>query len=176
VDGRQPDRDDQTELTRRVLHALEADGRLTAAQLARVVGAGEAEVTQVIAACERARIIRGYKAVVAWERVAPPTERVVAFIDVGVAPQRGFGFDQVAARIYRYPEVRSVHLVSGSSDLRVVVEGDSLHSIAAFVSEKLAVVDGVRATDTHFLLKTYKDGGEILVEDTPPDDRLPVAP
>ena len=139
-----------------------------------MVGAGENEVAEAIARCERAGIIRGYKAVVAWERVGQ--ERVVAFIDVGVAPQRDFGFDQVAARIYRYPEVRSVHLVSGSSDLRIVVEGDSLRSIAAFVSEKLSVVDGVRATDTHFLLKTYKDGGEILVEDAPPDDRLPVAP
>lgn len=141
-----------------------------------MTGGDEAEIAEIVERCERAGIIRGYKAVVAWERLRDREERVVAFIDVGVAPQRDFGFDQVAARIYRYPEVRSVHLVSGNRDLRVVIEGDSLRNIAAFVSEKLAVVDGVRSTDTHFLLKTYKDGGEILVEDTPPDDRLPVAP
>ena len=164
------------ELTKRVLRVLETDGRSTPARIARRVGAGEAEVAAVVDRCERDGIIRGYKAVVAWERLRDREERVVAFIDVGVAPQRDFGFDQVAARIYRYPEVRSVHLVSGSSDLRVVVEADSLRSIAAFVSEKLAVVDGVKATDTHFLLKTYKDAGELLVEDAPPDDRLPVAP
>ena len=159
-----------------MLRALETDGRLTVDQLARLVGAPADEVAEIVARCERSGIIRGFKAVVAWERLSQREERVVAFIDVGVAPQRDFGFDHVAARIYRFPEVRSVHLVSGSQDLRVVVEGDSLRAVAAFVSDRLAVVDGVKSTETHFLLKTYKDGGEILVEDQPPDDRLPVAP
>jgi DNA-binding Lrp family transcriptional regulator len=171
VDGVDHDREAQT---RRVLRALETDGRLTPAQLARITGVDQAVVAEIVERCERSGIIRGYKAVVAWERVRD--ERVVAFIDVGVDPQRDFGFDQVAARIYRYPEVRSVHLVSGGSDLRVTVEGDSLRNVAAFVSEKLAVVDGVRSTNTHFLLKTYKDAGEILAEDAAADDRLPVAP
>jgi DNA-binding Lrp family transcriptional regulator len=166
----------QDDLTRRVLRALETDGRLTAEQLARLLGVPADTVADIVARCERSGIIRGYKAVVAWERLSQEEERVVAFIDVGVAPQRDFGFDQVAARIYRFPEVRSVHLVSGSRDLRVVVEGDSLRTVAAFVSDRLAVVDGVKSTESHFLLKTYKDSGEILVEDQPPDDRLPVAP
>ena len=82
----------------------------------------------------------------------------------------------MAARIYRYPEVRSVHLVSGGSDLRVIVEGSSIQQIAAFVSEKLAPIDHVRSTDTHFLLKAYKEDGEILVEGPPIDYRLSVTP
>ena len=103
-------------------------------------------------------------------------ERVVAFIDVSVSPQRDVGFDQVAARIYRHPEVRSVHLVSGGHDLRVIVEGDSLHDVAAFVAEKLAPIDHVTATNTHFLLKAYKEDGEVLIDEPADDDRLAVAP
>ena len=160
--------------TRRILRALEQDARRSPAQIARMVGAAEAEVAETIARCERAGIIRSYKTVIAWERMQE--ERVVAFIDVSVSPQRDVGFDQVAARIYRYPEVRSVHLVSGGSDLRVVVEGPNLHDVAAFVAEKLAPIDHVTATNTHFLLKTYKEDGEVLVEEHADDDRLAVAP
>jgi DNA-binding Lrp family transcriptional regulator len=134
----------------------------------------ETEVGATIARCEREGIIRGYRTVVAWERVF--AERVVAFIHVSVSPQRDVGFDEVAARIYRHPEVRSVHLVSGGHDLRVVVEGPTIRDVAAFVAEKLAPIDHVTATNTHFLLKAYKEEGEVLVEEAGDDDRLPVTP
>jgi DNA-binding Lrp family transcriptional regulator len=161
---------------RRVLRALERDARLGPARLAAMVGADEAEVVAVVAGLERAGVIRRYKTVVAWDRLGAEEERVVAYIDVSVAPQRDAGFDQVAARIARFPEVRSVHLVSGATDLRVVVEGESIRQVAAFVAEKLSPIDGVRATDSHFLLKTYKEDGEVTADEPAPDDRLPVAP
>jgi DNA-binding Lrp family transcriptional regulator len=96
-------------------------------------------------------------------------------IDVSVSPERGVGFDNVAARISQFPEVRSVYLMSGAQDLRCVVSGSSIHEVADFVAQKLATIDRVNATVTHFVLKTYKDDGELLI---PPaeDHRLPVAP
>ncbi len=164
----------EDERTRKLLRALEADARRTPAELAMLVGIDETEAAATVANLERRGVIRAYRTVVDWERIVP--ERVVAFIDVSVTPQRDVGFDQVAARIYRHPEVRSVHLVSGGHDLRVIVEGDSLHDVAAFVAEKLAPIDHVTATNTHFLLKTYKEDGEVLVEEHADDDRLAVAP
>ncbi len=166
--------DATSDTTRRILLALEQDARRSIAQIATMVGLPATEVAETIARCERAGIIRAYKTVIAWERMQE--ERVVAFIDVSVSPQRDVGFDQVAARIYRHPEVRSVHLVSGAGDLRVVVEGASLRDVALFVAEKLAPIDHVTATNTHFLLKAYKEDGEVLVEEHADDDRLAVTP
>ena len=162
------------ETTRKILRALEGDARRDAAKVAEMVGLPEEEVAATIARCERAGIIRGYRTVVAWDRVLG--DRVVAFIDVSVSPQRDVGFDQVAARIYRHAEVRSVHLVSGGHDLRVVVEGATIREVAAFVAEKLASIDHVTATNTHFLLKAYKEEGEILADEAADDDRLAVTP
>ena len=159
---------------RRVLAALAADARGDAARIAALTGLAEADVAALITRLERERVIRGYKTIVDWDRLGD--ERVVAFIDVSVSPQREVGFDQVAARIYRHPEVRSVHLVSGGHDLRIIVEAPTMREIAQFVSEKLAPIDHVTATNTHFLLKAYKEDGTILVEDAPADGRLPVAP
>ena len=162
------------ERIRKILRALEADARRTPADLATLVGLDEAEAAAVVADLERRGVIRAYRAVVDWERISP--ERVVAFIDVSVTPQRDVGFDQVAARIYRHPEVRSVHLVSGGHDLRVVVEGPTMREIAAFVGEKLAPIDHVTATNTHFLLKRYKEEGLVLIDEPADDDRLAVTP
>ena len=162
------------ELRRKVLRALEADGRRTAAQLAEMTGATAAEVAAEITACERDGVIRGYTAIVDWDRAG--RERVVAFIDVSVSPQRDVGFDQVAARIYRHPEVRSVHLVSGGHDLRIVVEAGTMREVAAFVSEKLAPIDRVTATNTHFQLKVYKEQHVVWSDVAGDDDRLAVAP
>jgi DNA-binding Lrp family transcriptional regulator len=162
------------ERTRKILRALEADARRTPADLAALVGIGADEAARIVVGLERRGVIRAYRTVVDWDRVSP--DRVVAFIDVSVTPQRDVGFDQVAARIYRHPEVRSVHLVSGGHDLRVVVEGPTIREISAFVGEKLAPIDHVTATNTHFLLKAYKEDGLVLVEDEADDDRLAVAP
>jgi DNA-binding Lrp family transcriptional regulator len=108
-----------------------------------------------------------------WERAGE--ELVSAFIDVSVMPERGTGFDEIAERIYRYPEVRSVYLVSGGYDLRVIVEGTSIKEVANFVAEKLATIDRVTATNTHFLLKRYKENGDIFAE-AEADHRLLVSP
>ena len=159
---------------RKILRALEADARRTPADLAALIGIGADEAAAIVAGLERRGVIRAYRTVVDWDRVTP--DRVVAFIDVSVTPQRDVGFDQVAARIYRHPEVRSVHLVSGGHDLRVVVEGPTIREISAFVGEKLAPIDHVTATNTHFLLKAYKEDGLILIEEPADDDRLAVTP
>ena len=161
-------------VVRRLLAALVGDARRDPAQLAALTGISAEQVAALVARLERQRVIRGYKTAVDWERLGD--DRVVAFIEVSVSPQREVGFDQVAARIYRHPEVRSVHLVSGGHDLRVVVEAPTMREIAQFVSEKLAPIDHVTATNTHFLLKAYKEDGDVLVEDAAADDRLPVTP
>jgi DNA-binding Lrp family transcriptional regulator len=163
-----------TDTDRKILRALEQDARRTPEQVATMVGSSAEEVAAAIARLERSGIIRGYRTLVNWDRVAE--ERVVAHIDVSVSPQRDVGFDQVAARIYRHPEVRSVHLVSGGHDLRIVVEGSTMRDVAGFVSEKLAPIDHVTATNTHFELKAYKAEGQILVEEEADDDRLAVTP
>jgi len=162
------------DVKRKILRALERDARLSNAQLARMTGVEETEVAAIVAGLERARVIRGHKTLIDWERAGE--ERVVAFIDVSVSPQREVGFDQVAARIYRHPEVKSVHLVSGSGDLRVVVEGPHMREVASFVAEKLAPIDHVTATNTHFLLKTYKEDGQIVADESTDDQRLAVTP
>lgn len=166
--------DSRDPTVRRVLAALIADARRDPARIATLTGITESQVADLIEQLERQRVIRGYKTVVDWDRLGG--ERVIAFIDVSVSPQREVGFDQVAARIYRHSEVRSVHLVSGGHDLRIIVEASSMREIAQFVSEKLAPIDHVTATNTHFLLKAYKEDGDILVEDAPADGRLAVAP
>ncbi|MBP6964894.1 MAG: Lrp/AsnC family transcriptional regulator [Armatimonadetes bacterium] len=158
---------------RDILKILESDSRLSPEEIATMTGKSADEVRKVIEECESNGIIRRYKTVIDWEKVGE--ERVFAFIDVGVSPERGVGFDDIAERIYRYPEVHSVYLVSGTHDLRVVVEGDSMKEVAFFVAEKLATIDRVQSTATHFLLKTYKQDGDTF-EQPPPDRRLAVAP
>lgn len=156
-----------------ILRILEEDCRLSADEIARMTGRPADEVKSVIADCEAKGIIRRYKAVVNWDIV--DQDQVFAFIDVSVCPERGVGFDDVAERIFHFPEVHSMYLVSGTHDLRVVVGGPSMKEVAFFVAEKLATIDNVQATTTHFLLKRYKEDGVILV-DTDGDKRLAVSP
>lgn len=156
-----------------VLRILEKDARTTAAQIAAMTGREAADVAAAIAELEADGAIRSYRARIDWDKAGD--SRVYAFIDVAAQPERGTGYDRIAERIYRYPEVHSVYLVSGSQDLRVVVEGTTMHQVANFVAEKVATIDGVRGTATHFLLKKYKDDGDIFAETTT-DDRLAVTP
>lgn len=158
---------------RDILNILEQDARTPPERIAELTGHPISEVREHIAHWEKTGVIRRYKTVVDWERFGD--ERVTAIIDVSVTPERGAGFDDVAARIYRYPEVRTVLLLSGGYDLRVVVEGPSLKEVANFVSEKLATLDRVTATESHFLLKRYKEDGDVF-GDTENDHRLMVAP
>ena len=143
-----------------VLQILEQDPRVTPDRIATMSGRPVEEVEAIIRRAEAERIILRYKTQINWEKAG--VEQVQALIEVKVVPQREVGFDTVAARIARFPETRSVHLVSGTFDLAVVVTGKTMKDIASFVSERLATLEWVQGTTTHFLLKTYKEDGEVL--------------
>jgi DNA-binding Lrp family transcriptional regulator len=160
-----------------IIDVLQADGRATPERIAVMTGLEVEVVRDQIEAWEREGVIRRYKAVIdpVRLRAIAGTEMVTALIDVSVSPQRGVGFDAVAARIARFGEVRSVCLVSGGQDLRCEVTGRTMADIADFVAEKLATIDQVRSTATHFVMKTYKSDGELFLPE-PEDHRLSVAP
>jgi DNA-binding Lrp family transcriptional regulator len=162
---------------REILELLERDARLTAEQIAGMTGLPVQQVTSRIAEWENSGVIRRYKAVVDWDKVAEETgeDVVAAFIDVSVQPARGTGFDDVAARISRFSEVRAVYLVSGTDDVRCTVVGRNIRKVAEFVAQKLSTIERVQGTVTHFVLKTYKRDGDSFLEPDA-DHRLPVAP
>ena len=162
---------------REIIDILQTDGHATPERIAIMTGLDADSVRDQIATWEQEKIIRRYKAVVDLDRMREITgiEVITALIDVSVSPERGVGFDDVAARISQFPEVRSVYLVSGAQDLRCVVTDRSMHDVADFVAQKLATINRVTATATHFVLKTYKDDGETLIGATE-DHRLRVAP
>lgn len=139
----------------KLLQLLENDPTLSHAQLAAMIGSTEEQVAAAIAQYEKDRIILGYKTIVDWDRTH--REAVTALIEVKVTPQRGDGFDRIAQRIYQYDEVESVYLMSGSFDLTVIISGRTLKEVALFVGEKLAPLDDVTGTATHFILKKYKE-------------------
>lgn len=143
-----------------LLQLLEDDSTLTHAQLAAMTGMTEAEVSAAVAQYEKDRIILGYKTIVDWDRTQQ--ESVTALIEVSVTPQRGEGFDRVAERIYQYDEVESVYLMSGAFDLTVIISGRSLKEVAHFVGEKLATIEDVTGTATHFILRKYKENHLIF--------------
>lgn len=156
-----------------ILTILGRDARIPAAQIAKMTGRSVDDVSAAIAQYERDGIIKRYKAIVDWEKAG--VETVTAFIDVKVAPAREVGFDNVANRIARFPEVISVWLVSGNNDLRVLVQGKDLRELGRFVAEKLATIDGVRGTETHFMMRRYKEDNDHFVE-SDEDNRLLVTP
>ncbi len=162
---------------REILELLERDAHLDPERIATMTGLPVEEVRSRITAWEEAGVLRRYKAVVDWDRFGRHNgdEAVTAFIDVSISPARGVGFDDVAGRISRFPEVRSVYLVSGTQDVRCTVIGRSIREVADFVAQKLSTIDRVQSTATHFVLRTYKrDGDEFLEPEA--DHRLPVAP
>ncbi|GAA0925985.1 Lrp/AsnC family transcriptional regulator [Pseudonocardia zijingensis] len=162
---------------REILELLERDAQLSHDTIATMTGLPVAEVSEAIAGWEASGAIRRYKAVVDWDLVDedPTSENVTAFIDVSLAPARGVGFDDVAARIARFDEVRSVYLVSGSHDLRCTVNARTIRAVSDFVSQKLSTIDRVQSTATHFVLKTYKRDGDAFTPQEA-DHRLPVTP
>lgn len=143
-----------------ILKILESDARTTPKQISEMTGMSPAEITKFIKQAWQDRTILKYKAIVNWEKAE--NEHVFALIEVKLEPQKDVGFDSVAERIYRFPQARSVYLVSGTYDLLVLVVGKNNHEIANFVSQKLSHIDGVKATNTQFVLKRYKEDGEIL--------------
>ena len=140
---------------KKLLQLLEDDCTLTVPQLASMTGMTQEEVAAAIAEYEKSNVILGYKAIVDWDRTQ--RESVTALIEVKVTPQRGEGFDRIAQRIYQYDEVESLYLMSGSFDLCVIISGRTLKEVALFVGEKLAPLEDVTGTATHFILKKYKE-------------------
>jgi DNA-binding Lrp family transcriptional regulator len=155
---------------KKLLQLLEDDCTLTQAQLASLADLPEAEVAATIAKYEEEHIILGYKAIVDWDRT--DRESVTALIEVKVTPQRGDGFDRIAQRIYQYDEVESVYLMSGSFDLTVIISGRTLKEVALFVGEKLAPLEGVTGTATHFILKKYKEKHLIFQKQESQEERF----
>jgi len=145
-----------------LLSIIEKNSRIGISELAVLLGKEEIEIANEIKKLEEERVICGYHTLIDWEKTS--LEKVSAIIEVRVTLQRGQGFDKIAQRIYNYPEVKSVYLISGGFDLMVTLEEKSLKEIAAFVSDKLSTLDNVLSTGTHFVLKKYKDHGTILDE------------
>ena len=156
-----------------LLKLLRENAALTPAQLSKMLNLPEAEVAVKIKAYEKDNVILGYRTVLNEERLG--VDLVRAVIEVKITPERGGGFDRLAERIARYTEVNSCYLMSGGYDLLVIVEGNSLREVATFVSEKLATIQGVLSTATHFMLKPYKEQGVLMTREQN-DERLAVAP
>ncbi len=145
-----------------LLNIIEKNSRIDLKELAVRLGREEIDVANELAKLEQEGVICGYHTLINWEKT--DIEKVTALIEVKVTPQRGQGFDRIASRIYNYPEVRDVYLISGGFDLLVTLEEKSLKEIAQFVSEKLSTLDSILSTGTHFILKKYKDHGTIVDE------------
>jgi len=157
-----------------ILFFLEKDSRLTAKDLAVMLGSDEEKIAAELKAMKDEQIIRGYHTLINWDKT--DREFVTALIEVKVTPQRDKGFDEIAERIYRFDEVKAVYLMSGGYDLTVIMEGRSLKDIAAFVSDKLSPLESVLSTATHFVLKKYKDHGIALEKKSSKDERMIVSP
>ena len=163
--------DMKEELTRKILKLLENDARLTAKNIAVMLGEDENEVRATIEQLAAEGTILGYKALVDWDKT--DREYVDALIELKVAPQRDRGFERVAQKIYNFPEVKNMFLMSGAYDLCVMIEGKTMKQVALFVAEKLAPIEGVISTSTHFVLRKYKDKGVVFGHciETPEDER-----
>lgn len=152
-----------------LLLIIEKNSRIDLKELAVILGVSVEDVINELQTLEKEGIICGYHTLVDWDKTS--VEKVTALIEVRVTPQRGQGFDHIAERIYNYPEVKSVYLISGAYDLLVTLEEKSLKEISAFVSDKLSTLDSVLSTATHFILKKYKDHGTILEKKQHEDER-----
>lgn len=157
----------------KILTFIEKNSRIDLKELAIILGVDENVVINELQAMEEEHVICGYHTLIDWDKVG--VDKVMAMIEVRVTPQRGLGFDKVAERIYNYPEVDSVYLISGGFDFMVTIEGKTLKEVAQFVSEKLSTLDTVLSTKTNFILKKYKDHGTILAE-KPKDERIQMIP
>jgi DNA-binding Lrp family transcriptional regulator len=147
-------------MLKEILKILENDARTSAEQIATMTGSSAKEVAKLVKEAEANHTILKYKTIVNWNKLEE--EEVSALIEVRVAPQREVGFDAIAERIYRFPQARSVYLLSGTYDLLVMVTGKNMHEVAEFVTTKLAPIEGINGTTTHFMLKKFKEDGEIM--------------
>lgn len=157
----------------KILQAIDKNSKLTAKDLAGMLSSTVEEVEQTVKELEEEGIICGYPTLINWDKT--DCEKVTALIEVKVTPQRGQGFDKIAERIYKFDEVEAVYLMSGGFDLTVIIEGKSMKEVATFVSSKLAPMEAVLSTGTHFVLKKYKDHG-IPLEYKNNDERMLITP
>ncbi len=158
----------------KILNLLYNNSRISHEEMAVMLGSTKEDIDREISDMEKEGIICGYTTMVNWDKA--DTERVSAIIEVKVAPQRGLGFDKIAERIYKFDEVESVSLMSGGFDLAVTIEGKSMKEVAIFVHEKLAPLESVLSTSTHFVLKKYKEHGVTLVSSKKKDGRMMITP
>nr|WP_256522299.1 Lrp/AsnC family transcriptional regulator [Halobacillus sp. A5] len=158
-----------------MLKLIEKDANLEAEKIAKLMGKSIDEIRALLRELEEKKAILGYSTLIDWAKVLD-VEEVTAMVDVKVTPARGVGFDKVAERIYRFPEVKAVYLMSGAYDLSVSVKGKTMTEIGNFISEKLSTLDSVLSTTTHFVLKRYKHDGIILHDDDDDDKRIVVSP
>jgi len=143
-----------------IFRLLEKDAKLTSEQIATMIGSSATEVSQIIKLAEEERAIVKYKTLINWDKIG--NEHVWALVEVKITPQREVGFDAIAERIFKFDEARTVYLMSGTYDLAVVVEGRTMQEVAEFVTRKLAPIEGVTGTASHFVLRRYKEDGEVL--------------
>lgn len=151
-----------------ILEILEKNNKISPETIATMIGKSVQEVVDTIKKFEKEKIILGYNTLINWEKTN--REYVTCLIEIKVTPQRGQGFDKVAERIYMYPEVKQCFLMSGGFDLLVIVEGKTMKEVAYFVADKLATIDSVLSTSTHFVLKKYKEEG-VIFDQNDEDDR-----
>lgn len=160
-------------LQQEILSLINENAKLSADKIAVMLGESKETIEALIQELEETSTLLKYKAVVNWQKAG--IQKVSALIDVKVTPQQGCGFDALARRIYQFPEVRSVYLMSGAYDLSVAIEVNTLENVGSFVSKKLAPLDSVVATTTHFVMKKYKEDG-IILDDPEQDQRLVITP
>ena len=160
-------------LRKQILSYLEKNSKMDPKEIAILLGTEPDVVENEIRKMEEEKIICGYHTMIDWDKTS--SEMVTALIEVRVTPQRGQGFDSIAERIYKYPEVRSVYLISGGYDLMVILEGKTLKEVSQFVTDKLSTLDSVLSTAPHFILKKYKDHGTIFDQKIK-DERMLVTP
>lgn len=160
-------------MRKEILEVLEKNAKIETIDLATMLNLAEEDIVNEISQMEKEKIICGYHTLINWEKTNKDV--VTALIEVRVTPQRGQGFDKIAERIYKFDEVKSVYLMSGGFDLTVIIEGKTMKEVALFVGQKLAPLESVLSTGTHFVLKKYKDHGMIL-EGTKKDERMIVSP
>ena len=161
------------EIRREILRILGEDGRLTSSQIAERLAVDVQEVAETVAELEKKNVIIGYSAI--FNESELPESKVKAVIEVKVRPEREGGFDKIARRLSRFPQVSSLYLMSGGFDLLLEIKGATLQEVAEFVSSKLASMDGVLSTSTHFLLKKYKEAGKLMEEEEQ-EERLKITP
>lgn len=151
-----------------LLQLIEHNARLSISELAVMLNCSEDEIAAELETCKKENVILGYNTVINWEK--SERETVTALIEVRITPQRNQGFDKIASQFYRYPQVSSCYLMSGGFDLMLIIEDSTLREVANFVSDKIAPLEGVLSTSTHFILKKYKSNG-TLFEQKQTDDR-----